>query len=83
MASGRGDQHVLGDAADVGVHRAAEDAGEAEDVVDRFAVGGEGRPGLAGRAGLDLGVGIGQGQDDLARADHGRLDQPGAPRSRR
>ncbi len=60
-----------------GVHRAAEDPREAEDVVDRFPVGGEGRARGQGQLGIDLGIGVGEGQDDLALADHAVLDQPG------
>src|SRR5512136_2182277 len=61
---GRGDEHFPGNARHVGVHGPAKDPGETEDVVDRLAVGREGRAGRLGPLGLDLRVGIGQGQDD-------------------
>ena len=65
---GRAQQHVDGDLVGAGVEQAAEDAGEGEHVVDLVRlVAAPGRddggvPG--GLARVDLGVGIGEGEDD-------------------
>ena len=55
----------------------AQDAGEAEQVVHRAAVGGEGGAGGERVLGADLGVGVGEREDALA-APH--LSSPGSGR---
>mmetsp|Transcript_6694 Transcript_6694/g.28042 ORF Transcript_6694/g.28042 Transcript_6694/m.28042 type:complete len:406 (-) Transcript_6694:2611-3828(-) len=65
-----GQLHALGDLGRAAVQRAAEDVGEAQDVVDLVGIvrpaGGHDavRPHGLGQLGPDLGLGVGQGQDD-------------------
>ena len=68
IAVGRAQQHVDGDVVGPGVEQAAEDAGEGEHVVDLVrvvgAAAGHDRGVLLGLGGVDLGVGVGQREDD-------------------
>ena len=65
---GRGDHHLVGDLVGAGVEQPAEEAGEREHVVDLVGVvraaGRDDRRVLAGRDRVDLGVGVGQREDD-------------------
>ena len=67
--------HLEVDDAGPGQQRAAEDARVAEDVVDARAVGRERRAGSKRLVGVDLRLGIGQREDDLAGPDHPRRDE--------
>src|SRR5207244_2527306 len=66
--AGGGELHVLGNGAGLDVEGAAEDAGEAEDVVDLVGVvaaaGGHDASVGAGLLGRDLRIGVGEGEDD-------------------
>lgn len=72
---GGGEFHFFGDLGSMSVQRAAENAGESEDVIDLIGViaaagGDDGAAGLAGYLGVDLGNGISHGEDDGVRG-HG------------
>ena len=78
---GGGELHALGDRGGVDVDRAAEDAGEREHVVDLVGeVGAAGRDHArvaVGDLGVDLGVRVGQAEDDRV-GGHARRRSPRA-----
>ena len=78
-----GELHLLVDRARADVERAAEDAGEGEDVVDLVGVvraaGGHDRDVVADLLGLDLGDRVGHREDDRVRG-HACAPRPPTPR---